>query len=362
MKRLRLVDSPEGADSLATPRPLRRAGREEALLDSLGTLVASVGSDRFLDVLGELVGRQLRCSRWLAVRYRQFAKPDILIDRSLSPGSRERYLAGLYRLDPLLRLVSRGDVPPVVTFLEIRGGDPESEAYDDLFRLSLIHDELAVMLPDVGGSYLALCFDSERRSFTAADVLRVRRLFPVLAPLHRMHLERGLPREITAMQEGGAIRMAVTDAAGRLLHRSLDWEFPGHAEADRVIQAVGRGEAPAAPVRIGDRVLHWETLGADHAVAPGGRVFLVEQHSPGYLEGDAETALAAFARAHRLSPREREIVKLTLRGYPSSGIARKLDLTIGTVKNYKHRLYDKLDITSEREVFSRFIAHLFGQE
>ena len=89
---------------------------------------------------------------------------------------------------------------------------------------------------------------------------------------------------------------------------------------------------------------------------------LVEQHSPGYLEGDAEVALVSFARANKLSPREREIVKLTLRGYPTSGIARKLELTVGTVKNYKHRLYDKLDITSEREVFSRFIAHLFGKE
>ena len=50
-----------------------------------------------------------------------------------------------------------------------------------------------------------------------------------------------------------------------------------------------------------------------------------------------------------LSARERDIVRLVLAGHPTAGIAAKLGITAGTVKNHRRRIYDKLDITSERE-------------
>jgi DNA-binding CsgD family transcriptional regulator len=34
---------------------------------------------------------------------------------------------------------------------------------------------------------------------------------------------------------------------------------------------------------------------------------------------------------------------------------------VNTVKNHKKRLYAKLDITTERELFLNFVSHLFGQ-
>jgi len=53
---------------------------------------------------------------------------------------------------------------------------------------------------------------------------------------------------------------------------------------------------------------------------------------------------------------EQEIVELILQGYPTKSIADKLRLSRGTIKNYRQRLYDKLDITTEREIFLAFIA------
>jgi DNA-binding CsgD family transcriptional regulator len=338
-----------------------RARRREWVLEALGAVVSSVGTDKFYPALFELFGHELGCGRWLLVRYSRFARPEILINRSLSLENCERYLNGLYRLDPLLRLVSRGDVPPVVTFQQSHVRDANSEAYDDLFRMCLIRDELAIMMPDIGGTYLALCFDSDRRSFTSEDRLRCKRLFPIAESLHRLHIERNLAHEVTFSENGGATRMVVTDAKGQLLHRSSDWDFPEREQVDRIISEVSRGVGTIAPVRVGKCVLHWEALDTSHALAPGGRIFLLENRSPGYLTADVATSLASFATANRLSPRELEIVKLTMRGYSTHSIARRLGLTDGTVKNYKHRLYEKLDITSEREIFRCFIAHLFGQ-
>lgn len=56
-----------------------------------------------------------------------------------------------------------------------------------------------------------------------------------------------------------------------------------------------------------------------------------------------------------LSIREREIVSLILSGHPTAGIARKLGLAAGTVKNHRRNIYMKLDITTERELFLQYI-------
>jgi DNA-binding CsgD family transcriptional regulator len=53
----------------------------------------------------------------------------------------------------------------------------------------------------------------------------------------------------------------------------------------------------------------------------------------------------------QLTPRERELVALILQGYPTSSIASKLGISPGTVKNHRARIYEKLDITTERELF-----------
>lgn len=52
-----------------------------------------------------------------------------------------------------------------------------------------------------------------------------------------------------------------------------------------------------------------------------------------------------------LSIRERELVELILKGHPNATIATRLGIAGGTVKNHRARIYDKLDITTERELF-----------
>ena len=48
--------------------------------------------------------------------------------------------------------------------------------------------------------------------------------------------------------------------------------------------------------------------------------------------------------------------------YPNAQIARELGLATGSVRNHRYRLYTKLDITTERELFFLFIDFLTEQE
>jgi DNA-binding CsgD family transcriptional regulator len=79
--------------------------------------------------------------------------------------------------------------------------------------------------------------------------------------------------------------------------------------------------------------------------------------APGLLPLDYKAALRAFLPG-QLTPRERDIVHLILMGYPSAKVAEKLGLSINTVKNHRKRMYLKLDITTERELFLNFVTFL----
>ena len=59
-----------------------------------------------------------------------------------------------------------------------------------------------------------------------------------------------------------------------------------------------------------------------------------------------------------LTQREREITQLLLRGHSTKSVARELEIAPGTVMVHKRNLFSKLGITSQYELFSRFIDNL----
>ncbi|GEO86117.1 helix-turn-helix transcriptional regulator [Ciceribacter naphthalenivorans] len=62
-----------------------------------------------------------------------------------------------------------------------------------------------------------------------------------------------------------------------------------------------------------------------------------------------------------LTPREIEITSLVLRGHSSGSISRHLSIAEGTVKIHRKNIYQKLDISSQSELFAMFILQLSGQ-
>lgn len=55
-----------------------------------------------------------------------------------------------------------------------------------------------------------------------------------------------------------------------------------------------------------------------------------------------------------LTPRERQVVRLILRGYPSKSVARELDISTQTEQVHRKNIYQKLAISSHAELFSLF--------
>jgi DNA-binding CsgD family transcriptional regulator len=57
-----------------------------------------------------------------------------------------------------------------------------------------------------------------------------------------------------------------------------------------------------------------------------------------------------------LTPREREVVELTLRGHSADALGKLLGITSGTVRIHRKNIYAKLRISSQGELFSAFIS------
>ncbi|MEF1311447.1 LuxR C-terminal-related transcriptional regulator [Vibrio mytili] len=70
-----------------------------------------------------------------------------------------------------------------------------------------------------------------------------------------------------------------------------------------------------------------------------------------------EDSLDSFGR-DLLSTREKQVVRLILQGLDTKEIAKQLNITEGTVKNHRKRIYAQLRVASLSELFQIFLNHI----
>jgi DNA-binding CsgD family transcriptional regulator len=366
--RFSIVDKAEPRQDVLPPRPkvLRHARQTKGsfstaeLLPSLSKLAAHVGLSDFYEVALEMIGGLVHCDRRLVMRYSRFDRPSFIVNQSLPGDYVTSYLEGLYRFDPLYRIVRSRETAGVLTFQGLREDQPVDSFYDEFFASVMIHDELSMMLPAVSGVCIALCFDRNRQSFQAAEVFRLHQLYSLIDSLHRLHIERTMFGSRCGSPFDSKMAILITDADGHALFNNGKWPVIDQRAGVPDLTSLTRASPSGVHVLDADHVLHWEMLPTSNALAPGGRIHIIERMSAGCVNVNVEQIFGVFAYRYRLTPRETDIVRLMLRGYPSSTIASRLGLSAGTVKNHRYRLYTKLDITTEREIFSLFLNDILS--
>ncbi len=334
------------------------------LLVELAKVVGLVGKPAFYDALSLLLARVLRCKRRLVMRYSAYDKPAFLINAALTEEGVSFYLAGLYRIDPLHRLARQSPGPTVVN-LRALVHEIEEAYFAELFKMS-IFDELAIMVPVYGGVTIAFCCERHRMRFEPQDYERAEALLPMVDALHKLHMDRlfsnagdGGSEAITSSFRN---QFLVFDRRAKVVYCTEAWAGDSVAAAlPQISQKIAEGGSGSLLLDA-QQVVHWETLPDDFTLAPQGTLVVLEQRSPGPLMTSGEAALETFCNDHSLTPREAEIVRLSFLGLPNAAIAKQLGVSVGTIKNHRWRLYYKLDITTERELFHLFISTLLSVE
>lgn len=85
---------------------------------------------------------------------------------------------------------------------------------------------------------------------------------------------------------------------------------------------------------------------------------LMRQHWAGIATAFAARGAPPPSSGHldALTPREREIVGYILKGHSSDATATALGISSGTVRIHRRNIYAKLGISSQRELFARYLG------
>lgn len=119
--------------------------------------------------------------------------------------------------------------------------------------------------------------------------------------------------------------------------------------SDRDINKLRRVE----PIVHASSIRHWRNLGS-HQESTGDQTAAFPT-----LGVQVTSAFERFGEGV-LTRREREVVRMVLRGHSSESIGRHFKISTGTVKIHRKNIYGKLGISSQSELFSRFISYLSG--
>lgn len=336
-----------------------------AFLAELAKLIAIAGKPDFYDAMSSLVADLMRCKQRLVMQYSAYDKPAFIINEALTEEGVDFYLGGLYRIDPLHKLARTNHGPTVINLRSLTQ-DLDENYLIELVKLS-IFDELAILLPAYGGVTVAICCERRRQRFASEDHDIAQAILPVLDALNKLHMDRLFSNAGTLGREsfnesfkGGIL---VLDRRGEVAYANDAWNE--NRQAVSLLPGLAKRITEAGPQYLSldeNQIVHWERLPGDFSLAPDGNLLVIEHRSPGPLATTGKLALEAFCRSFDLTPREAEIVRLSFVGLPNLAIAKQLGVSVGTVKNHRWRLYYKLDITTERELFHLFLSTLLSLE
>jgi DNA-binding CsgD family transcriptional regulator/PAS domain-containing protein len=339
---------------------------EDAAVAAFADAVDAITTSDFHDALLKAVNRFITCDLTGIVHYSRSSMPRYLRAENVPQRDLDLYFSGLYRFDPYFRYWRERECPGVVTVREACLPDPpDDEKYRDYFTAFMpcagVVDSVSIFCPTLGTGCLSLFFD-RATAYKPSEIERLRRIFPMIRALNNAN-QRWVIREIVegaapATLDSGPRLFILIDQQGRELFASPRWKqiVGGDPEISAAFQRL-KTRKDKAVERFPNGVLRMEEMGQGFALHPGAKMFFIErdQSASSPLNID-DTLQLLFGKI--LTPKEKAIVRLIFSGYPTIEIANRLSVALGTVKNHRKRIFKKLDITTERELFLRLINHI----
>lgn len=291
--------------------------------------------------------------------FRKRGRPDYISVFDVPKHLQDLYLTKYYRQCPMLHYWQSGLENPVVKIREAQDAKIKYDEYwDKFYTLTGMRDEIGLFLPTSEDQTVGL-FLARAGKFSQQEVDKVQNLYPAIVGLHQSNINM-LLKQSAIGSAGSEVPLAIVDRYGQVVVSNRYWlsfiEHQGGFEK-QLVNSILSGITDSSE---SDRPVRFEALQLGESC---------EIASEGYvIRGTSKTTIATQIDWHRrffevfeqknLTPREQEIVRLVLDGYPNSLIAEKLGISLNTLKAHRKRLYVKLDITSERELFMQVIHDL----
>lgn len=323
----------------------------------LAQALRTMGTPSFYESMVEVVRQMIPCDFWIIARYDARSKPLIVSENGMSLVAKTIYSDHLWRRDPLPGHANQG-LKRAVSLHQLRCSGALDPVYSHYVATTLgIEDELALLFPISDGSFLALCLDRQAQVFSESELALAQELQTVLVEMHHQHVLRTIDRQVSLFLHSNGLgrpEVMILGCDSTVLYKSDTWSEAAVEAFDREPQPreFCYGRVAETSGRNGWSLIRLKEESSD-AILAGADVYLLRRN--GTEIGDR---VAQFARLHQLTERQRQILALSLQGHPNASIAEKLSISVGGVKNHKLRLYEKLDITSERELMSAILSQI----
>lgn len=331
---------------------------DERWYHALGEVAASIGTPGFHQHLLSLFMKSISNDAGWIIRYSRVSPPDVFYTFGVPQSVVEFYNDQCLQIDPFSLLWKNTAQTGVLTLSELNKTSPESVIYSKVFRPAAnVTDELGMFFSTVGHCCFGLFLERERGLFSQADIRRARLIFPALEGLHRSHL--GALFKTLRYTEDGEVGELMNRPTLIRDHRKFDvfsnssWRQA--LEEDETIGPLLEAFDPIRGVQSlssRDYILTSDAFDRGFSLAPGGRIFMLQPRSARQDDEVDHHRVADILTM--LTRRERDILSLTMKGRSTGQIAQQLEISKGTVKNCKLRLYRKAGVTAERDLIRLF--------
>lgn len=260
---------------------------------------------------------------------------------------------------------------PVSSLFAATGGAmASSPRFTDILEPLHLGDELRLALISRGACWGYLCLHREidARPFSAQEAAFLVTLAPLVAEGLRAAVTMPRPGDVViggpgVILLGPALELAGADDAARAWLEEVwtdeqrgvvELPVPVLAVATRLQSAERAGTTAGLPAvaRLRTRSGSWLGVRASWLTGPtvGGVIAVVLEPPP------APQLMPLLARAHGLTAREGELVRLLIRGLPTSELAHRLHISEHTVQDHLKSIFDKVGVRSRRELLVALMA------
>ncbi len=245
----------------------------------------------------------------------------------------------------------------VGTLHEATAGRPElSRKYHEEMQPYGCDQELLVALRTKDGEswgMVGLYRETGRPAFSGQDIAAVRRVAPGLAAGARHGLLLGQALEPDLPHAPGLVifdeQLSIESATEASACGWPTWAARSSRRRPSVLTVAGQamsGQSGPAESRVRGVDGQWIVLRGSRLVRRDGRrqvSVIIEAAQPAHL-----TSL--LMRAYGLTPREREVARLVLRGRSTGELAHDLGIAAGTVQAHLRSIFEKTGVRSRREL------------
>lgn len=328
---------------------------QDSLTIAMGNLAREIGEPDFHQRLLEVMGHVLPHEMGWIVSYRPDSDPDVLHTLDIDTDLIDYYLQTKpAAADPYLCSWRGNGFARVETLREALPQAIDRNFYAlDFKRRADFADEIALFLPVPGTSCISVFLERRDRPFSGEEIGRLQRLFPAMLDFHHAHMRSLFGKFSMAFADGASIdnsTVLVLDRLGKPVFSTRGWR--NLRERDQWAGLFRQASSAADISEIApyaSSALRTISLDATSPLAPGGMILYVAGGNPVSEEDRSQAAEKIF---DRLTPRERDIMLLTLEGLSTGAIAQRLNIAKGSIKNCRLRIYRKLGVTSERALIA----------